>query len=672
MKHEQRNISLLTLVLILVSASTALGQADMKPSFTLFGAFNHNMHVANFRALPSVPSCCPRFEYGHGTGLSAGAGYDLPLGGPFMLTLRTSFSTHDAILRATENLPVDVHGTRMLAEIDHFIHAHFSSLGIESLLAYRIRGGLFLNTGIRAAVVFGASYEQHEQLVRPESGTFENDRRVRNEFSGDIPNASRLTASILGGVSYDLPLDRAGRIRAVPELLYAFGVTPVATTLAWNAHAIRAGVSLKYLLITGPENLPEPPRSAPSQVAPTLPQPLRKPTLEATITAMAIHEGEESDVGRIVVEEFVSTNIHPLLPYVFFEDNSAEIPVRYVRLQSEETNDFRVNEFHAAATLDVYRNILNIVGQRLREHPSSKLTLVGCNTDQGSEIGNIELSRARALAIAGYLSDVWGIDPGRMHVVARGLPKFPSIVSDPDGMAENRRVELFCSDNMLFQPVSAVSVERRISPPEIVFVPRILSEAGVARWNIHVHQGGRKLTSFSGIGMPPQRLSWQIQEESADLLSESHDIVFHCEVTDVVGQTVQTTEASMPVEQITIRKKRLETAPGDKEIHYYSLILFDYDKTELDQHNLAIARRIREEIRSGSVIHITGFTDRIGDAEYNVRISEKRAKNTANALGAASAIVRGLGNTVKLLDNDIPEGRMYSRTVRIRVETPLY
>jgi outer membrane protein OmpA-like peptidoglycan-associated protein len=672
MKHEQRNIPLLSqLLLILFSASTALGQADMHPSFTLFGAFNHNMHAADFRMLPGVPSCCPRFEYGYGPGLSAGAGYDLPLGGRFMLTLRASYSTHDAVLRMTESLPVDVDGTRMVADIDHLIDTHLSSSGIESLLAYRIRGGFFVTIGMRTAVVLGASYAQHEQLIRPEGGTFENDRRVRNEFAGDIPNASTLTASILGGVSYDLPLDRAGRIRAAPELLYAFGVTPVATTLAWNAHAIRAGVSLKYQVIPGPAHPLQPPGPASSPVAPTRPQHGRKPALEATITAIAVHAGEESSVGRIVVEEFVSTNMHPLLPYVFFDDNSDEIPVRYVRLRNEETNDYRIDEFHSAATLDVYRNILNIVGQRLREHPSSELTLVGCNADHGSEIGNTELSRSRALRIADYLSNVWDIDAGRMHVVARGLPESPSIVSDPDGAAENRRVELFCSDGTLLQPVSTESIERQISPPEIIFVPQIRSEAGVARWYIHVHQGERKLTSFSGLGMPPQRLSWQLEKEFDYVLSESHDIVFYCEVTDVEGQTVRASEASMPVEQITVRKKRLETASGDKEIHNYSLILFDYDKTELDQHNLAIARMIQDEIRSTSLIHITGYTDRIGDAGYNVRISEKRAKNTANALGAASAIVRGLGNTVKLLDNDIPEGRMYSRTVHIRVETPL-
>ena len=52
---------------------------------------------------------------------------------------------------------------------------------------------------------------------------------------------------------------------------------------------------------------------------------------------MSVNEnGQESDVSSIKIEEFFLNRTHPLLNYVFFGENSAEIPKRYSRISEAE------------------------------------------------------------------------------------------------------------------------------------------------------------------------------------------------------------------------------------------------------------------------------------------------------------------------------------------------
>ncbi|MEP7220313.1 MAG: OmpA family protein, partial [Bacteroidota bacterium] len=140
------------------------------------------------------------------------------------------------------------------------------------------------------------------------------------------------------------------------------------------------------------------------------------------------------------------------------------------------------------------------------------------------------------------------------------------------------------------------------------------------------------------------------------------------EVRDGAGQTF-TTNGTLPVEQVTVRKKRVERI-ADKQIDRYSLIIFDFDKGDLNETNRKIAQFIKARIRPTAAVTIEGSTDRIGEAEYNKRLSEERARSTARALGVAGGTVRGIGES-GLYDNDLPEGRFYCRTVSIVVETPV-
>ncbi len=113
----------------------------------------------------------------------------------------------------------------------------------------------------------------------------------------------------------------------------------------------------------------------------------------------------------------------------------------------------------------------------------------------------------------------------------------------------------------------------------------------------------------------------------------------------------------------------------DKIIYKYSLILFDFDSYELTPSNEKILERdVVPKISYRSTVKVYGFTDRIGDREYNRQLALKRAKNVVEFLKkrakGASYQYFGVGEDEFIFDNDSPIGRQLSRTVQIYVINP--
>jgi len=142
-----------------------------------------------------------------------------------------------------------------------------------------------------------------------------------------------------------------------------------------------------------------------------------------------------------------------------------------------------------------------------------------------------------------------------------------------------------------------------------------------------------------------------------------------CAAEDRTGRREESDMQSLPVRYRLLSDQQRDRAIPGKEIQRYSLILFDFDRSDLGSMNNTLIPLIRSQIQPASTIRITGHTDRIGESEYNAGISLARARNTAAALGTASATLEGLGESAPLFDNDLPEGRFYCRTVIIEVET---
>jgi outer membrane protein OmpA-like peptidoglycan-associated protein len=630
-------------------------QAQERLRFGLFGHAMDIMSTASFTALPNVPCCSPGFGDSQQWGFDAGLMVDLPLNKYLVVSGRLGYFMYGAPVSSTENRLMNVGGEAVPGEIYHSIDVSRNAIALEATIGLQPIRDLTFYVGPHVGYLITKTYSQYEELVAPATGTFENGERQRLQSSGDLPNAVNPAFYLTMGASYDIALTDDRTWFVGPDVAYMLPLTKVVSDLDWKTSALRFGLTVKYSPL-GDEG----PRG-----------PNYRSNLKASVSASGLEaDGRELPSVTLRVEEFLSTQMKPLLPYVFFSENSAQIPPRYARRNAETIRQFSEQRLHNASMLDAYHEVLNVIGRRMLEYPDARITITGCTTEQGVEASNPKLSDQRARAVRDYLVQVWGIAPDRITVQTRGLPSVPSNVKERDGIEENRRAEITTTDPRVLDPIWTTDTSRTITPPGIRFRMLGSVEGGLDSWTLQALQDDVLVKEFSGRDSMPAYIDWDLQNDQTHVPRAPSSIDYVLSVKDLAGNIVSEEGPSIGVEQITLSKKRRERIK-DMEIDRYSLIAFDFADSTVSAQNARLLERIKKNVSLAATVHVSGHTDRIGDPEFNQRLSEGRARNVAAALNAGTMSVEGKGAQGLLYNNDLPEGRFYSRTVNILVETPI-
>lgn len=110
------------------------------------------------------------------------------------------------------------------------------------------------------------------------------------------------------------------------------------------------------------------------------------------------------------------------------------------------------------------------------------------------------------------------------------------------------------------------------------------------------------------------------------------------------------------------------------KITFDSGILFDVDRADLKYDSQSELAQLATILNKYSDTHImlAGHTDSTGAAEYNMRLSERRAQSVADYLTTQSVDpnrfdVRGFGMNEPLADNDTVAGRALNRRVEVAI-----
>jgi outer membrane protein OmpA-like peptidoglycan-associated protein len=395
----------------------------------------------------------------------------------------------------------------------------------------------------------------------------------------------------------------------------------------------------------------------------------KKMDLAASVRAVGISaEGERQENPTIVIEETEVSESFPVLPYVFFPEGSSELSATAMHLLKPEGTSSFVEDSLPWNTLDIYSEMLNIVGSRMKKNPDAKIVVTGCNNNTGVETKNLPLSKARAGAVKDYLVYVWGIDEERILAQQRNLPANPGNTQYTEGQVENQRAEISSRDFDIIQPVKLRDIQKTSNPPNVEIYPEITAEAGIAGWNLRVLQKEQTLREYTGESRP-NMINWEV--ENAPIPALDTPLELNLWAADKDGQTTEATD-QLEIRQLTIRKKRYELQ-DDKRIERFSLIVFDYDKAKLTENHKKILRKINERIQPDSKVTISGYADRTGDREYNRVLAYRRCMEVREELDITESNLKlnPVGSDILLYDNDTPQGRSYSRTVQIVVETPV-
>lgn len=667
-------------VILVVASNVATAQNSLTkepPRIGLFGNYSFALNSASFTNLPGVSNCCPEFTGGAGSGFFAGLVYIAPINPTWLLDMRMHYGAYSVTMVESQTLPIKtLDGSTVNAQIDHSLKGSFAQIGIEPMVGYRLTQDFSLRAGIMAGYRVAASYEQSETLVQPLNATFETGSRKRNSAEGNIKASNNLVLGLTLGASYDLALNSNRTMFLSPEVLITLSPLDVVNNVSWKVQHIRAGFALTFIPPEVAYSLDE---SQLYDVARRTPLPTKGapgvtfvPNIDATgITEegrTAITQGIRTEELGIRIEEFASTRIRPILPYVFFDQNASNVPARYRTLTQYQVTSYSLDDFYNLDAMVTYRQMLNIVGKRMTVNSSSSITLTGCaDESEDKAAGNIPLQRVES--VKSYLVNTWGIAPNRISVETRGLPATPSNINEEDGRAENRRVEITSSDITILAPLTSTDTMRVFEPIGMRFLPSIDPRLPIASWTIFVSEDHRIIRTFHAGDPIPASVDWRIAEQSMLIQRGTRNLEYLLVVQDSTGTVVPSETRNIQVSEVTLKDKK-RSGGTDKTIDRYSLILFGIDKADLTNEHQALVNTIKGRIAPNSQVKVISYTDRSGADDYNQQLSEQRAKAVVNALGTPNATVMGLGERLPLYDNTLPEGRFYSRTVEVTVETP--
>jgi len=272
-----------------------------------------------------------------------------------------------------------------------------------------------------------------------------------------------------------------------------------------------------------------------------------------------------------------------------------------------------------------------------------------------------------------YIRDVWGINDSRLIVKSGNLPKTESkSIDNLEPAQENRRVEFSSNDPRVMAPLDMKNTVGTSNPPKVRFDIQGAADFGIDSYTVEATQTSNQKNTFKKTesNTLPTSMEWVIGMDQKLVPRIDKPVTCSLTITDKKGNSKMVGSDQMNIDLITVERKIKEHLDG-YEIDSFSLILFDYNESELEDNNKQIISAIQNRIQKNSKVSIRGTTDRIGSEEHNARLSQERANSVKSAINRKNTVAIGTGEQELLFDNDLPEGRFYCRTVSVEVRTPI-
>lgn len=539
------------------------------------------------------------------------------------------------------------------------LKTNISYITVEPSLRFApFKSNLFLFAGPRVAFNMDKSFT-YQLGINP---AFPN-QAPTPEVKGDLSDMNKTIISMQVGLGFDIPLSsQTSKTQFVLSPFASFhpyfGQNPRSIETL-NITTIRAGVALKFgqgRLVTVPED---------KAVV------VADPEVQFSVNAPA-----NEPTKRSVREVF------PLRNYVFFNAGSSEISSRYKELKKkEEVKDFREDQLEMVTPIsqsgrserqmNVYYNVINILGDRMIKNPSTTITLVG-SSEQGPKDG-----KDMAESVKFYLVNTFGINASRITTKGQSKPNIPS--EQPGGTLEldllregDRRVSIESSSPVLLQEFQSGSDAKssvmplQEAPMEsyVVFDVKGANEAFSA-WSVQLTDETGKVQTFG----PYTQESVSLSSKSilGDKTQGDYKVIL----------TGQTKSGKVVTKETTSHIVLWEPAKTVEGLRYSVIYEFNESKA-ISIYDKYLTEVVAPKIPVNGTVIIKGHTDIIGESDYNLKLSQARANDVRTILETALTKsgrtdvkfeVSGYGEDANQspFNNKFPEERFYNRTVIIDI-----
>jgi len=550
---------------------------------------------------------------------------------------------------------LDPFGNQIPVEADHEFDTRLGYFEISPMLKfYNLfpNPNIYLLAGLELGVAMVKEYDAYIGMVDRDFALFDFEQN-----NIEIPSTD-LRAAVALGAGYSWKV--ASNTYLSPEVSFRFPFTDVSGAgefNSWNVPQVRFGVNLTFSFKSAYDDIVAIPTTSDVNVG-------------FSEVRYFDKQGNPNQLRRITLEETQYTEMFPIVPYVFFQENSAvPNPSVHKAEPGSMAGEFNVDKLSPDA-IEINRNNMDILAWRMKETPRANITLTGTIDDQ-EEKGKTQLGEQRANYVKNYLVNNHNIDAGRIQTRGAAKPTKASSSRVVEGREENRRVEITSNVPELLAPITIQKDKQRIPTPDIVeFVPYAQSDDDILNWELEISQAGRAIRKFTGDG-EPRPVQWTIIPN--ELAAGDIPVDYTFKATTVNSKSDRA-NGNVPVDYYSYVRKSAEERP-DRTISKYSLVLFDFDSPEISaQDRDILTKQIIPSIKANSTVQVYGYSDMIGDESYNEKLAAQRANNVRDFLQSrvkdAKYETFGVGEKVKIFDNNLPTGRHLSRTVQIYVITP--
>jgi len=485
---------------------------------------------------------------------------------------------------------------------------------------------------------------------------------VKEDFSS--VNASLISMQI--GAGYDIPLSTTAHqtqwvFSPFVSFHPYFGQSPRSTE-TWNITTLRIGAAFKF----GRGHLIK----EPIIVSP--------PVVVYPAATFYVNSPKNIPIQRRVKETF------PLRNYIYFDLGSTKIPNRYVLIDKKDVPRFKINQLETFTPktlsgrsdreMTVYYNVLNILGDRMVENPTSTINLVG-----SSESGQAD-GLMMAESVKAYLTGVWGVTQTRITIEGQEKPKIPS--EQPGGTLEltllregDRRVSIeSTSPEMLMEFQSGINAP--LKPVEIEGVQEAPLDSYIS---FNTGSANKDFTSWSVIVTDNKGVKQNFGPFIQEKVSiPGKEIMGSKAAGNYKVQMIGTRTDGSKVSKDTTVNMKLWTPPVAEEVMRFS-ILYEFNQSKaITMYEKYLTEVVVPKIPIGASVIIHGHTDVIGEADYNRTLSTARSmdvkgimeKSLANAgRNDVTFEASGFGEDAYRapFGNESPEERAYNRTVIIDI-----
>lgn len=675
---------ILSFIILLFSLTVAMAESDSIAS-TLKPYFEYMLihHEPRFDKIPEIEYCCPgKTDINNGSGWGAGLKYELALPNSMFLGLKFGVYSYDAVMGANEWKKIRIGDAVEDMLIRHHTIFDFTNLHINPYLKLNLFYNVSIFAGGYASPYLAKKYEIYEEIIKPENKVFEDTKtRTRNHQSDNYKGEMGLWGGMNFGIAYDLYLFE-DQVFLSPEISYNLGLNNAVNRLDWEVNSLNFGLNLgfnfhkhrkiqdirsifytidtvyvrskfyKDIYVRGAELID-------STIK------LRENIRETRVFITRIDtlfRGRKYEISlsmsnpdltieiRKANQEFQNLNV------IFFKPETAELLDRYELIGP---SDFNLDSVPASA-IDIHYNLLNIIGYRMSQCDAI-ITLVG----ESDSLNSRELIDSRFRVISDYLAKTWNIEKKRIKTKISHARRKAKNKHDERYIEEMNKIRISTNDLSILSPIKKVNFDeiKQFSPEQANINVNLDEYMEISGFHLMMYQGKRMILEEEGDGAKETfTVPFNEQLISNIDVSKPIDITYIATLPD--GKKVATNDV------LNINKVAL-----NEKVSRLALIFFEFDSDKIAKNSLAQIDELTKYITDKSILRISGYSDDIGDLEYNMELSTARAQNVADFIkqynpNAYIESVKGYADTEfanGITSHGTPVERYLSRTVVIEV-----